>query len=465
MAQIIIIGGGMNGLTTAILLARDGHDITVLERDPAEPVDAADAWKVWDRPGVNQFRLPHMMLPRWTAAMARELPEVLDELSLMGGLRINMIEMLPEARRGPLREQDRRFETVTARRPVLETAVATVAARTPGIEIRRGVAVTGFVADASGPVPRVEGVLTDSGRTYRADLVIDCGGRRSALSSWLVAIGARRPVEEIEDSGFVYYGRHFRGTLPEALTGAVNHHDSLSIITLGSDNDTWSVTFVISSRDRALRALRDPSTFDAVLARYPLCAQWRAGEPISDVDAMAGIEDRFRRLTVNASPVATGIAAVGDAWACTNPSLGRGASLGLLHACLLRDVAREWDVTDHAGFARAFHDRTAADLEPLYRGTLWFDRHRLAEIDADVAGVPYRPEDQRWLVSKALFAAGLVDQDLLRAFQSLGSFLVTPDELFAQPGLLDRVMALGASAPQYPLPGPDRAGLLELVNG
>ena len=40
-------------------------------------------------------------------------------------------------------------------------------------------------------------------------------------------------------------------------------------------------------------------------------------------------------------PVATGLVAVGDSWACTNPSIGRGASIGLLHAVALRDVLRE----------------------------------------------------------------------------------------------------------------------------
>jgi flavin-dependent dehydrogenase len=214
-----------------------------------------------------------------------------------------------------------------------------------------------------------------------------------------------------------------------------------------------------------IRALREPAVFDRVLAHYPLATHWRDGEAISDVDAMAGIEDRCRQLMVDGQPVATGVVAVGDAWACTNPSLGRGTSMGLLHACLLRDLMREADLADHVTFARTFHERTSTVLEPLYRATLWFDRHRLAEIDADVAGTPYRSQDRRWMAAKALFAAGLVDQDLLRSYQSIGSFLATPDEVLGQPGVLDRVMALGAGAPQYPLPGLTRTQLLSLLDG
>jgi hypothetical protein len=43
---------------------------------------------------------------------------------------------------------------------------------------------------------------------------------------------------------------------------------------------------------------------------------------------------------------------------------------------------------------------------------------------------------------------------------SLVALLTTPPELFAQPGMLDRIMQLGAGAPQYPLPGPTRQTLL-----
>ena len=147
MAEILVLGAGLGGLSTAMLLARDGHQVTVLERDPAEPPPAAQAWEAWERRGVNQFHLPHYMLPRWRVQMEQELPEVLDELTAAGGLRGNVLAMLPESRRGPMRDGDERFEFVTARRPVLEAAVAAVAGRTPGLTIRRGVAATGLLTD------------------------------------------------------------------------------------------------------------------------------------------------------------------------------------------------------------------------------------------------------------------------------------------------------------------------------
>ncbi len=60
MAAIVVCGGSVIGLATAILLAREGHEVTVLEADGAPvPADAAQAWDRWDRKGVAQFHQPH----------------------------------------------------------------------------------------------------------------------------------------------------------------------------------------------------------------------------------------------------------------------------------------------------------------------------------------------------------------------------------------------------------------------
>jgi len=42
MARIIVLGGGMCGLASGLLLARDGHEVTVLERDAAPVPDSVD---------------------------------------------------------------------------------------------------------------------------------------------------------------------------------------------------------------------------------------------------------------------------------------------------------------------------------------------------------------------------------------------------------------------------------------
>ena len=65
MSAFIVIGGGVAGLSSAMLLARDGHHVTVLERDPSPPPAPEEAWEIWERRGVSQFRLPHLFLPRF----------------------------------------------------------------------------------------------------------------------------------------------------------------------------------------------------------------------------------------------------------------------------------------------------------------------------------------------------------------------------------------------------------------
>jgi 2-polyprenyl-6-methoxyphenol hydroxylase-like FAD-dependent oxidoreductase len=162
-------------------------------------------------------------------------------------------------------------------------------------------------------------------------------------------------------------------------------------------------------------------------------------------------------------PVVTGLAAIGDAWACTNPSLGRGASIGLLHACALRDLLREVKPDEPERLARRFDEVTQATVGPLYRATLEFDRHRLAEINAEITGQPYQPGDPAWDISKALYAAAPHDPDVLRAYTSVAALTALPADVLAEPGMLDRVISIGSTAPRYCDPGPSRAELLAAI--
>ena len=80
---------------------------------------------------------------------------------------------------------------------------------------------------------------------------------------------------------------------------------------------------------------------------------------------MAGVLDRFRRLLVNGRPVATGLVAVGDAMACTNPSGGRGMTLGLLGVWHLREVIRSHLENPHR-LAETWDAVAQTELTPWY---------------------------------------------------------------------------------------------------
>ena len=82
-----------------------------------------------------------------------------------------------------------------------------------------------------------------------ADLVVDAMGRRTPSAGWLSAVGAREPAVEARDRGFVYYTRYFTGPArPQRRGPALQPMGSFSLLTLDSDNDTWSVTAVRAHR-------------------------------------------------------------------------------------------------------------------------------------------------------------------------------------------------------------------------
>ena len=163
--------------------------------------------------------------------------------------------------------------------------------------------------------------------------------------------------------------------------------------------------------------------------------------------------------------MATGVAAVGDSWACTNPSLGRGVSIGLLHVQALRDHIRAAGLDDARAFALGWDEVTESVVGPWYRSTLAFDRHRLAEIDAQIAGEPYAPDDPTWSITKAMEFASMQDPDVLRAFLRIATVQETPDEVLAQPGIFDKIVDKGAGWEQNAAPGPSRAELVSIVKG
>ena len=86
MAQIVVVGAGVVALGTAMLLAGDGHQVIVLERDPeGPPGDPVEAWERWQRPGLNQFRMAHAFLGGFRAIVDAELPGVSKALQDAGG--------------------------------------------------------------------------------------------------------------------------------------------------------------------------------------------------------------------------------------------------------------------------------------------------------------------------------------------------------------------------------------------
>jgi 2-polyprenyl-6-methoxyphenol hydroxylase-like FAD-dependent oxidoreductase len=463
MGSIVVCGGSVVGLCTAMMLARDGHEVTVLEADAAGAPAPPNAWTSWSRRGVAQFHQPHTFFPRFRQVCDDELPGLTDRLQAAGCVWIDPLAVLPPTLTDTApRPDDTALRLVTGRRPVVESVIAAAAEDQPGVTVRRGVQVVELLpgpAATPGAV-HVAGVRTACGAEIRADLVVDATGRRSRSVDWLAQLGGRRPEVESEDKGFVYYTRYFTGpTRPVLRAPALTPMGSFSVLTLVGDNDTWSVTLFGITGDPALKAVRDPVCFTRVVRACPLHAHWLDGTPVTEVLCMAGVLDRYHRFVVDGQPVATGLAAVGDAWACTNPSAGRGVSVGVLHAQLLRHLVRE-HLDDPAVLARECHDRTERVVAPYYWNQVAADRVRVAEMAALRAGVaPPAPGE----AMRRFLTAASHDADVYRALLQTMLCTALPQEVLARPDIAARVDALGDGPPLSRFPGPDRPGLLDLV--
>ncbi|GGS46940.1 hypothetical protein GCM10010156_02040 [Planobispora rosea] len=476
--DVIVIGAGPVGLAAGMVLAGQGMAVTVLERDgecPAGtdtggPATAARAWREWRRPGVNQFRQPHILLPAGAAVLRSALPGVLTELRELGALPLNILAGawgLPAI--GGRRPGDDRYDTLTARRPVLEAAFAAAAAKTPGLTVRRATAVSGLLAGAEQIPgrPHVVGVTTQHGQEIHAPLVVDAGGRNSPVGALLARLGGPPPASERIEAGFVYYTRSFRscgGATPAQVPWPLTHHDGVSAIVLPGDGGTWSLGLIISSRDRALRALHDARAWERAAALFPALAERMHAEPITGIQAMSGLNTRSQMTVVDGTPVVTGLLSVGDARAASDPQFGLGLSVGLAHVIALAEVVTGGGLNDAVKLALRFDEATEQTVMPVYRRLRRWDAHRMAEIDALLAGRRYDTDDPGWHLGNTLDALKLSNPDVLRAMADVACGLAVPETAFSAPAVrAAAAAATGAGSP--PRPGPTRADVLAAIQG
>ena len=469
--RIIVVGGGIAGLGTALACARDGHEVTVFERDDTPMPDSADAAFAWERTGAPQVRHSHAFLARLRNLLRDAAPDVLDALFAAGASEIPFTEHLPLTLTDQLpRPGDDELVALACRRTTFEWVLRRLVLDEPGVEIRHGVAATALDAHP-GRIPRVVGV-----DGVAADLVVDARGPRSSSAEWLAAIGAREPVaEELHESGIVYFSRFYRenrGVEPPPYAGptAADLGYLKYAIFLG-DNRTFSITYAIESHDEELRrALAAPEGFEMVARALVATGPWRAdgvAQPITDVHVMAGLRNRYRPLVDAAGePLVHGFVAVGDAAVCTNPLYGRGCSLAFVHAFGLADCLRAaMDVSDAPdALARAFAAFTERELVPWFRSAVLQD----AQARALHEEVP--AEDPRAFV-QSVFREGLLpamrsSPVVFRAFLRWFNLLATPDALMADAEIVGEVLAAyedRANRPGAPVLGPDRDSLLRAL--
>jgi hypothetical protein len=188
---------------------------------------------------------------------------------------------------------------------------------------------------------------------------------------------------------------------------------------------------------------------------------------MTEVLAMSGIVDRYRRFVVDGSPVATGFVAVADAWGCTNPSAGRGLTVGMLHALRLRDVLRDTN-GDAPRVAAEFDRRTEAEIAPWYHAQIAVDRARFAEMEALREGRQPPPpgDDLSRSILSLLGVMGAIPISSARP-SSTSPRSLPCSRSSRGPRSRKGIRATRAAmkdAPSRSLPGPDRRQLLDLLS-
>ncbi|MEV0414950.1 FAD-dependent oxidoreductase [Streptomyces sp. NPDC050448] len=439
MARVAVIGGGISGLGTALMLGRRGHTVTLFEQDARQAgEDLNRDFFHWDRPRIPQAVQPHSFLAPVRTVLLTETPDVYADLLARGAREYHDFDWFGE--HPPHRAGDEDLVTLRTRRIVLEAALTAAVRRERTVEVRRGSRVRALTIEEGRPA-RVTGVQVGT-ETHRADLVVDAAGRRSPVPAWLIAAGCRPPVVDSHRTGIAYLCRWYRLRADGPRDpGRVQTGSAAPFALAGvfpSDNDTFAVHLVLSTGDPTRGALTDPAVFEAAARRFPATAAWLGldPEPQSAVLAMGGLDNRWTGFADDDGPVVTGLVNTGDSLIHTNPTLGHGVALGLRAA---QHIATHADriAADPIGF----HTWTAQALRPWFDAQVTADRaneQRLAESSP--------PSDRR---AAARAACAFDDPVVMRARAQVRHLLRPADDAYGTDEVDGRVTAWLAAHPDF----------------
>ncbi len=461
--RAVVVGAGIGGLAAAMALSRIGWEVVVVERDDTPmPEDVEGAFE-WDRRGAPQVRHTHGFPALIRVILRDRYPDVLAALVEAGVGELSIMPpIVPTDAPGYARDAED-LQVLCCRRTTLEWVFRRCALAEPAVRFQVGVGVAGLRAERGpGGVVDVRGVRLDDGTELAADVVVASAGRRSAVPAWFAEHGVTLR-EEAHPTGTVYLSRFYRSAegaaVPMGYLGG--RRAGLGFVVAGADNGTYSATLAVPVDDGELRAhLLDPDRFEAVLPLFremePVVRS--GGTPITPVQVMGGLINRIRRyLDDDGAPLAHGFFAIGDSHTCTNPLYGRGSSLAVLQAVLVADALAEHP-SDRDAAAHAYEAASATRVEPWYHVSVMTDAAaRPRPPDPTASGPDPSTAGSTSSGQNASGGGPRLDLAALRRVAASGdpelavlvartmSLLVTPQEVFGDPAVLERIAAAAAT--------------------
>ena len=391
--EVIVVGARCAGAPTAMLLARAGHRVLLVDRDvfPSDTVST----QLIHPPGVAA-------LDRWG---------LLDRVVDSGCPPIDSyaFDFGPFAITGRPGD-DAHPVSYAPRRTVLD-AILVEAAVEAGVDVREGFSVREILRDGE----RVVGLRGDDGTggdgVYRADVVVGADGRTSIVAK---AVGAEQyNTKPLLAAGYYAY---FSG-LPTDGVEAYIRPDRFCVAI--PTNDDWTIVFTGWPRAEfdANRADLEASAMATVDLAPDFAARVR----------VARRETRFVGTSVPnfmRKPFGPGWALVGDAGYCKDPITAQGISDAFRDAERCARALHEW-LTGVRPFEDAMAEHQAARdaaVGPMYDFTT-----QQASFD------PPPPEVQE------LLAVVADDPEASRMFVQMNTGVISPAEFF-DPANIGRIV-------------------------
>jgi 2-polyprenyl-6-methoxyphenol hydroxylase-like FAD-dependent oxidoreductase len=484
--KVLVIGAGIAGLCTALMLASSGREIVLLERDgPLETSDPDELFRSWKRNGVAHLRQSHAFLARLRSIIKTEHPALLAQLLDNGVRELPFEGWLTERQLSSYRAQpeDEDLTIVTSRRTTLEMTMRRYVETLPNVSLRCGFRVARLLTrkgeDGILDVTGVAGTSDGAATELVADIVVDTSGKGGLGIKQLIDEGARIH-EESETAGILYFTRHYRllpgQSEPDRRTNppASGDLDYLKFGVFPGDNGNFSITIAVPEIELELRqGVADPDTFHAITLNLPGLYPWTnadRSEPTSKVVGMGDLISRWRDMVTDNKPAARGYFALGDTLVRTNPLYGRGCSFAAVSAQALRHVLDAHD--DPLERAKAFHEAIHAELRPFYLTQQKQDRGAIKQAKHTLTP-GYRPRLRARLTKSFLIDGVTVairsDTRLLREALRGFHMLEHPEDWLRRPRNLAGVLYYWArgkrrNASAYPpKPGPEREEMMRAL--